>query len=83
MWDCRKNFQQVAAFYQKKFQFWAPQWTADEAVCTRMVNNEVQFFADGDFAKIANKIHVDKVSAYGMAPTGSFATFVPGQSVFI
>jgi translation initiation factor 2A len=44
-----------------------------------MVNNEILFYADGDFTKIANKVHVDKISAYGLSSTGSFATFVPGQ----
>jgi translation initiation factor 2A len=44
-----------------------------------MVNNEILFYADGDFTKIANKVHVDKISAYGLSSTGSFATFVPGS----
>ncbi|CAG0914556.1 unnamed protein product [Notodromas monacha] len=78
LWSRDSTYGQSVAFFQKKFQFWCPQWTSDESVCSRMVNNEIQFFENGDFGKIARKIHVDKVSAFGLSNTGTLATFVPG-----
>ena len=61
---------------------WCPQWSSDEKICSRMVNNEVQFYEDNSFQAIANKIHMAKVANYSMAHCASKAihvvTYVPG-----
>jgi len=81
LWDT-KNGQLVKSFFQKKMSGWCPQWSSDEKICSRMVNNEVQFYEDNSFLAIANKIHMAKVANYSMAHGSSkslhVVTYVPG-----
>jgi len=66
---------------QKKQVNWSPEWSNDEKICGRNVNNELQFYENNNFDAIANKLHLQKVSAFSLAqkatPT-SVATYVPG-----
>ena len=32
-----------------------------------MVNNEIQFYVNNDFSKVAEKLHIDMVSEFGMS----------------
>ena len=61
---------------------WCPQWTSDEKICSRIVNNEVQFYEDNSFLAIKNKIHMSKVANYSMSHGSSkslhVVTYVPG-----
>jgi len=81
LWDA-KTGQQVKSFFQKKMTGWCPQWSSDEKICSRMVNNEVQFYEDNNFAAIGHKIHMAKVANYSMAHGSSknlhVVTYVPG-----
>ena len=81
LWDVNTG-QLVKSFFQKKMAGWCPQWSSDEKICSRMVNNEVQFYEDNSFQAIAHKIHMAKVANYCMAHGASknlhVVTYVPG-----
>jgi len=81
LWDANTG-EKVKSFFQKKMFGWCPQWSSDEKICSRMVNNEVQFYEDNSFQAIANKIHMAKVANYSMAHCSSksmhVVTYVPG-----
>jgi translation initiation factor 2A len=59
--------EKIRTLYQKKFKGWCPMWNKDESLCSRMVNNEIQFYLDNDFSKVAEKLHFNKVSEFGMS----------------
>merc|ERR1712004_642136 len=40
-------------------------------ICSRMVNNEVQFYEGGNFEAIAHKLHLAKVESYSLSPTNA------------
>ncbi|GAB6019797.1 Eukaryotic translation initiation factor 2A [Chamberlinius hualienensis] len=71
----------LKGLHQKRQIGWQPQWTDDEVFVTRIVNNEVHFYANNCFDTIVKKIHLQKVSEYslssGKAPY-HVACFVPG-----
>jgi translation initiation factor 2A len=70
------------ALIQKKQQTWEPEWSADEGICVRNVNNELHFFENNNFDTIANKLHLQKVSTFSLAKTSSpytIAAYVPGS----
>merc|ERR1719431_1369381 len=64
------------SFFQKKISNWCPQWSRDEKICSRMVNNEVQFYEESSFDAIKHKLHLAKVSNYALAPCSSQTTHV-------
>ncbi|XP_005096415.1 eukaryotic translation initiation factor 2A [Aplysia californica] len=69
------------ALMQKKQINWDPEWSTDEKICVRNVNNELQFYENNDFDTIANKLHLQKVSSFGLAQSSSpcaVAAYVPG-----
>ncbi|GFT38829.1 eukaryotic translation initiation factor 2A [Nephila pilipes] len=71
----------VKSFIQKKQIGWHPQWSDDEKICARNVNNEVHFFEDVNFATIAKKIFLQKVAHFSLAPGPApyhVVCFVPG-----
>jgi len=81
LWDS-KNGSLLKSFFQKKHDNWCPQWSTDERLCSRMVNNEVQFYENGDFQQIKHKIHIQKVSDFGLSPSKDkphVMTYVPGS----
>jgi len=59
--------EKLRTLYQKKFQGWCPVWTRDQSLCSRMVNNEIQFYVDSDFSEVAQKLHFNKVTEFGMS----------------
>lgn len=80
LWDTSTG-ELVKSFFQRKMSYWCPSWSADETICSRMVNNEVQFYESGKFDAIAHKIHLKKVEGYSMSPNSSpthVVTYVPG-----
>ncbi|GIY09529.1 eukaryotic translation initiation factor 2A [Caerostris darwini] len=72
----------IKSFIQKKQSGWHPQWSDDEKICARNVNNEIHFFEDANFEKIAKKIFIQKVAYFSLAPGAApyhVACFVPGM----
>ncbi|KAJ8410656.1 hypothetical protein AAFF_G00186130 [Aldrovandia affinis] len=72
----------LKTFYQKKVQGWCPNWSDDESVAVRNVNNELHFFENNDFNTIANKLHLQKVSEFVLSPGPQpckVAVYVPGS----
>ncbi|TPX18140.1 uncharacterized protein E0L32_002649 [Thyridium curvatum] len=66
-------------FVQKSQSGWNLQYTDDEAFCARLVTNEVQFYESGDLRTVWNKLRVEGVTNFAVAPgrTHSVAVFVP------
>jgi translation initiation factor 2A len=58
----------LRSIFQKQYRGWCPAWNKDETLCSRMVNNEIQFYVDNDFSKVSHKLHLDKVSEFAMSP---------------
>jgi len=75
LWSAETG-QLVKSFFQKKISNWCPQWSRDEKICSRMVNNEVQFYEESSFDAIKHKLHLAKVSNYALAPCSSQTTHV-------
>ncbi|CAH1781988.1 unnamed protein product, partial [Owenia fusiformis] len=72
----------VKSFIQKKQQGWCPQWSADEEICSRLVNNELQFYEKNNFSTIANKLHLQKVQEFALSrgpPPYHIAVYVLGS----
>ncbi|KAI0814224.1 translation initiation factor eIF-2A [Xylaria sp. FL0064] len=71
--------QPIGRFVQKSQTGWNLQYTSDEKFCARLVTNEVQFYNSGDLATVANKLRVEGVSDFAIAPGQSYnvAVFVP------
>ena len=69
----------VGKFVQKSQTGWNLQYTPDEQFCARCVNNEVQFYESKDLSTVWNKLRVEGVSDFALAPgkTHSVAVFVP------
>jgi len=81
LWDGQTG-SKIKSFFQKKFGGWCPMWNSDESICSRMVTNEVQFYVNNDFSKIAHKIHLQKVSHFGMSTNEGavhVVTYAPGH----
>jgi len=74
--------EKLKSFFQKKMNNWCPMWSSDEKICSRMVNNEVQFYEGQNFESIGQKLHLAKVEAYSLSPASSKLThlvaYVPG-----
>ncbi|GFR58991.1 eukaryotic translation initiation factor 2A, partial [Elysia marginata] len=69
------------SYIQKKQINWNPEWSGDEGICVRNVNNELQFYENNNFEQVANKLHLQKVSAFSLAKGScpySIAAYVPG-----
>ncbi|GFO11511.1 eukaryotic translation initiation factor 2a [Plakobranchus ocellatus] len=69
------------SYIQKKQMNWNPEWSGDEGICVRNVNNELQFYESNNFDQVANKLHLQKVSGFSLAKGSSpysIAAYVPG-----
>lgn len=75
--------QPVGQFVQKQQGNWNLQYTADEAYCARLVTNEVQFFQNHDLVTVWNKLRVEGVTNFALAPGAqhAVAVFVPERKV--
>ncbi|XP_061074005.1 eukaryotic translation initiation factor 2A [Conger conger] len=81
LWDLNSGTC-LKTFYQKKVQGWCPNWSDDERIAVRNVNNELHFFENNDFNTIANKLHLQKVSEFVLSPgpqPSKVAVYVPGS----
>ncbi|KAL2151276.1 hypothetical protein VTH82DRAFT_6374 [Thermothelomyces myriococcoides] len=71
--------QPLGKFVQKSQSGWNLQYTADEKYCARMVTNEVQFYSSSDLSTVWNKLRVEGVADFAIAPgiNHNVAVFVP------
>jgi translation initiation factor 2A len=70
----------LGQFVQKQQGGWNLQYTADEKYCARQVTNEVQFFESHNFSNVWNKLRVEGVANFALAPGSqnhAVAVFVP------
>ncbi|KAF2716191.1 translation initiation factor eIF-2A [Polychaeton citri CBS 116435] len=70
----------LGQFVQKSQTGWNLQYTSDEQFCARLVNNEVQFYESGNLSQPWNKLRVEGVTDFALAPgtkNHSLAVFVP------
>ncbi|KAF5963500.1 eukaryotic translation initiation factor 2a [Fusarium coicis] len=77
--------QPLGRFVQKQQQGWNLQYTADEKYCARLVTNEVQFYESHDLIKVWNKLRVEGVTNFALAPGSqnhAVAVFVPERKTF-
>lgn len=77
--------QPLGKWVQKSMSGWNLQYTADEQYCARMVTNEVQFYASNDLSTVWNKLRVEGVTDFAIAPgkAQNVAVFVPERKVNI
>lgn len=73
----------VGKFVQKSQTGWNLQYTSDERFCARVVTNEVQIYQSDDLGTVWNKLRVDGVTDFAVAPgeSHSIAVFVPERKV--
>ncbi|PHH63726.1 hypothetical protein CDD82_1846 [Ophiocordyceps australis] len=72
--------QPLGRFVQKQQGGWNLQYTADEKYCARLVTNEVQFYESHDLSTVWNKLRVEGVTNFALAPGSqnhAVAVFVP------
>lgn len=75
--------QPLGQFVQKSQSGWNLQYTSDEKFCARSVTNEVQFYESHDLRTVWNKLRVEGVTDFSIAPGQSHnvAVFVPERKV--
>ncbi|KAK6633211.1 hypothetical protein RUM44_003812 [Polyplax serrata] len=72
----------VRAFVHKKQTGWEPQWSADEKICARLLNNDVLFYEDSNFEASVHKLSVAKVASFSLSPGTSplyVLCYLPGN----
>ncbi|KAI1633084.1 eukaryotic translation initiation factor eIF2A-domain-containing protein [Biscogniauxia mediterranea] len=71
--------QPIGRFVQKSQTGWNLQYTSDEKFCARLVTNEVQFYDSNDLSTVWNKLWVEGVTDFAIAPGQSHnvAVFIP------
>ncbi|KAI0460564.1 eukaryotic translation initiation factor eIF2A-domain-containing protein [Xylaria acuta] len=71
--------QPIGQFVQKSQSGWNLEYTSDEKYCARLVTNEVQFYGSDDLTTVWNKLRVEGVTGFAVAPGQSYnvAVFVP------
>ncbi|KAI0475087.1 translation initiation factor eIF-2A [Xylariaceae sp. FL0804] len=71
--------QPIGQFVQKSQTGWNLQYTSDEKFCARLVTNEVQFYDSNDLRTVWNKLRVEGLTDFAIAPGQSHnvAVFVP------
>ncbi|KAF2433846.1 translation initiation factor eIF-2A [Tothia fuscella] len=69
----------VGQFTQRSQTGWNLQYNADEKFCARVVTNEVQFYESGDLKTVWNKLRVEGVTDFALAPgtNHTVALFIP------
>lgn len=56
------------SLHQKRQIGWEPQWSDDEVVVARNVNNEVHFYENNNFDEIVRKIYLQKIAEFKLSP---------------
>ncbi|XP_039296306.1 eukaryotic translation initiation factor 2A [Nilaparvata lugens] len=67
----------------KKQTNWQWQWSQDETLCARLINNDVVFYSVPNFDKATARISGQKIDTYSLAPEGSpmnLIIYVQGKS---
>ncbi|KAK9890495.1 hypothetical protein WA026_010576 [Henosepilachna vigintioctopunctata] len=78
----------IKSFEQRQQTDWQPQWSSDEKLFSRLVNNDIVFFEDSNFEKIVKRIKCYKIKSYGLSPNIGTYFFIchtlgsPGQPTF-
>lgn len=74
----------VGRFVQKSQTGWNLQYTYDQTYCARIVTNEVQFYQSENLGRVWNKLRVEGVAGFAIAPGGnlSIAVFIPQRKVY-
>lgn len=74
----------LGKFVQKAQTGWSLQYTEDERYCARMVTNEVQFYSSDDLSTVWNKLRIEGVSDFALAPgmNQNVAVFTPERKVW-
>ncbi|KAK4160097.1 putative cytosolic translation initiation factor 2A [Cladorrhinum sp. PSN259] len=69
----------LGQWVQKQAAGWNVQYTADEMFCARLVTNEVQFYNTSDLSAPVNRLRVEGVANFAIAPgkNQNVAVFVP------
>lgn len=62
------TWQEVKSFIHKSQLMWEPQWTSDELICSRLINNDVVFYENANFDTVVHKINFAKIGAYSISP---------------
>ncbi|KAJ1523460.1 hypothetical protein ONE63_001315 [Megalurothrips usitatus] len=78
-----ENGELVKDFIHKKQTGWEPQWTQDEKLCGRCVNDELLFYEDAKFDTVAHRVREQKVANFALAPgTAPYHVlcYMPGKS---
>ncbi len=75
--------QPIGKFVQKSQTGWNFQYTSDEKFCARLVTNEVQFYNSDDLTTVWEKLRVEGVADFALAPGQSHnvAVFIPERKV--
>ena len=73
----------MGSFVQKSQTGWNLQYTSDERYCARVVTNEVQFYQSENLSQVWNKLRVEGVTDFAVAPgkNHSVAVFIPERKV--
>jgi len=73
----------LGSFVQKSQGGWNLQYTSDEQFCARMVTNEIHLFQSHDLGTVWNKVRVEGVADFALAPgsSHSVAVFIPERKV--
>lgn len=73
----------VGRFVQKSQTGWNLQYTYDQTYCARIVTNEVQLYQSENLGRLWNKLRVEGVAGFAIAPGGnlSIAVFMPQRKV--
>ncbi|KAK3907733.1 Eukaryotic translation initiation factor 2A [Frankliniella fusca] len=78
-----ENGELVKDFIHKKQTGWEPQWSQDEKLCGRCVNDELLFYEDGKFDSVALRVRDQKIANFALAPgTAPYHAlcYMPGKS---
>lgn len=69
----------IGQFVQKQQDGWSLVYTSDESHCARLVTNEVQLYKSDDLQTVWNKLRVEGVKQFALAPgqLRSVAVYVP------
>lgn len=62
------TWQEVKNLIHKSQINWEPQWSCDEKICSRLVNNDVIFYENANFDNIVHRINFAKIGAYSISP---------------
>lgn len=62
------TWQEVTSLIHKTQITWEPQWSTDETICARLLNNDVIFYENANFEKIVQRINFAKIGAFSISP---------------